>query len=256
MKRMVFKMNSFISWTGGKKLLRNKIVNLFPKEFERYVEVFGGAGWVFFNSDRHAPQEIFNDYNNDLINLYRCVKYHCPELQREMEYLFVSRKQFFDAKSQLNSEGLTDIQRAARYFLLIKVSFGSNKKSFGTNKRNLADSVEYLSKISERLKNVVIENRDFESVIKTYDRENALLYLDPPYYETEKYYDGLFKKDDHLRLAALLSNIKGKFILSYNDCEFIRELYKDYEVLQISRNHNLKSKTNSCKYDELIIKNY
>lgn len=61
-------------------------------------------------------------------------------LQRELDYLFVSRKQFFDTKSQLNSLGLTDIQRAARYFLLIKVSFGSDKKSFGTNKKNLANS--------------------------------------------------------------------------------------------------------------------
>lgn len=72
-------MNSFISWIGGKKLLRNKIIEYFPKEFDRYIEVFGGAGWLMFYKDKHAGLEIFNDYNNELINLYRCVKYHCGD---------------------------------------------------------------------------------------------------------------------------------------------------------------------------------
>lgn len=249
-------MNSFISWIGGKKLLRNEIVKYFPEEFDRYIEVFGGAGWVLFYKDKHAELEIFNDYNDNLINLYRCVKFHCGELQRELDYMLISRKQFFDAKNQLNSSGLTDIQRAARYFLLIKLSFGANKKSFGTNRKNLHNSVETLQAVSKRLKSVVIENRDFESIIKTYDRANALLYLDPPYYETEKYYDGLFTEKDHLRLFNCLENIKGKFILSYNDCDFIRDLYKEYEIIEVSRNHNLKAKTESSRYNELIIKNY
>ena len=70
------KMNSFIQWIGGKKLLRNKIVGMFPEGFERYIEVFGGAGWVLFHKEQHAALEVFNDINSNLINLYRCIKYH------------------------------------------------------------------------------------------------------------------------------------------------------------------------------------
>lgn len=58
-----------------------------------------------------------------------------------------------------------------------------------------------------------------------YDIPNALLYLDPPYYGTEKYYQAQFAKDDHIRLCKVLENVEGKFILSYNDCEYIRNLY-------------------------------
>ena len=81
-------MDSFISWVGGKKLLRNKILSLFPEkhEFNRYVEVFGGAGWVLFSSERHAEMEVYNDINGNLVNLFRCTKYHPDALCKYQEY--------------------------------------------------------------------------------------------------------------------------------------------------------------------------
>lgn len=251
-------MNSFISWIGGKKLLREKVIEQFPgaDEYNRYIEVFGGAGWVLFAKDRHADMEVFNDANGELINLYRCVKYHCEELQKELEWSFVSREQFFDSRNQINVRGLTDIQRAARFYLLIKTSFGSDLRSFGVRGRNLDSSIEYLGVVKERLKKTVIENKDFESLVKTYDRDKALFYLDPPYYEAESYYDVNFSEKDHVRLKTALDNIKGKFILSYNDSKYIRELYKDYKIIEVERQNNLVSKPNSEKYKELIIKNF
>lgn len=250
-------MNSFIAWIGGKKLLRKSIMERFPKEgCSRYIEVFGGAGWVLFGKEPGKELEVFNDVDSNLINLYRCIKYHCSELQKELNWLSVSREQFFDNKSQLEARGLTDIQRAARYFHIIKVSFGANKKSFGTNKINFENSIEYLTEVQERLKGVVIENKDFESLINVYDRQGSLFYLDPPYHDTEKYYDTAFTYEDHLRLKSVLDNIKGKFILSYNDDEFIRELYKDYCIESTSRNNNLTNKKRSTMFKEVIIRNY
>ena len=198
-------MNSFIAWIGGKRLLRKAIIERFPEEgFDRYIEVFGGAGWVLFGKEVGKELEVFNDADSNLINLYRCIKYHCEELQKELNWLAISREQFFDNKSQLNARGLTDIQRAARYFHIIKVSFGADRKTFGTNKKNLTNSIEYLAEVQGRLKNVVIENRDFESLIRVYDRPGALFYLDPPYHGTEKYYEGGFSHDDHIRLKTVL----------------------------------------------------
>lgn len=248
-------MNSFITWIGGKKLLRNKIVEMFPKDdIERYVEVFGGAGWVLFHKDQHAKLEIFNDVNSNLINLYRCIKYHPQELQRELSCLLVSREIFLDFHNQVDCRGFTDIQRAARYFYLIKVSFGGKITSFGVNKKNLNGSIEYLSEINKRLKSVVVENKDFENLIDVYDREKALFFLDPPYYKTEKYYANSFSENDHMRLCSTLKNIKGKFLLTYNDCDFIRNLYKDFNVNEVSRNNSLSNK--KSEYKELIITNY
>lgn len=250
-------MNSFISWIGGKKLLRKVIIEQFPDpgSFGRYIEVFGGAGWVLFAKDSHARMEVYNDVNGELVNLFRVVKYHPEALQKELEWMLMSRELFFDNVEQ-RTRGMTDIQRAARYFVLIKESFGSDRHSFITHDRDLQKAKEYLTEVSKRLNRVVIENADFERLIKTYDRPDALLYLDPPYYDAEKYYPDRFQPEDHMRLAETLKNIKGKFILSYNDCPEIRELYKEYVILEAERWNNLVSKSQSRKYRELIIKNY
>ncbi len=251
-------MNSFIGWIGGKKLLRKEIVNRFPDEFDRYIEVFGGAGWVLFHSDKHAEMEVYNDYNSDLVNLYRCVKYHCQELQRELSFMLNSRELFEDFKAQYDIRGMTDIQRATRFFMLIKTSYGCDVRSFGCIKRDTSTSIEYLNRIQKRLSRVVVENKDFESLVKVYDRPTALFYLDPPYYGTEKYYQAQFTQDDHERLCRVLKNLKGKFILSYNDCGFVRELYKGFNIEYIERNHNLTSRYSDGdrRYGEVIIRNY
>lgn len=251
-------MNSFISWIGGKKLLRNKIIEQFPdeKSFERYIEVFGGAGWVLFAKERHAKMEVFNDINSDLINLYRVVKYHPEALQKELDWMFVSREQFSACISQLKAEGMTDIQKAARFYCIIKNSFGANQRSFSLSPRNMQETISYLSQVSKRLNKVVIENQDFEKIIKTYDRPKSLFYLDPPYYEAEKYYPDRFQPEDHVRLKEALERIQGKFVLSYNDCPEIKELYKGYNILETDRSSNLTAKNKPERYKELIIKNY
>lgn len=250
-------MNSFISWIGGKKLLRKKILEQFPdpESYDRYIEVFGGAGWLLFSKDKHAPLEVFNDINGELINLYRIVKHHPEALQKELEWLLMSRELFFDEFSR-NTRGITDIQRAARYFCLIKESFGSDCKSFGVRTRDMQKAVDYLKEVSGRLNRVVIENQDFERLIKTYNRPGALFYLDPPYFEAEKYYPDRFNPEDHTRLKKCLCGLKGKFILSYNDCPQIRELYKGFAIIEVERFDNLVNKIESRKYKELIIKNF
>lgn len=251
-------MNSFISWIGGKKTLRGKILEQFPnkKEFGRYIEVFGGAGWVLFSSDKHAKIEVYNDVNGNLVNLFRCVKYHPEALQKELEFIFMSREQFFDAKGQIEINGLTDIQRAAKFFILIKESFASDLRSFKVSPRNMENAKEYLLQVSKRLNTVTIENLDFERILKTYDREDALFYLDPPYYKTEKYYPDLFMSEDHERLKNALDKIKGKFLLSYNDCDYIRHLYQDYTIIGVDRMHNMIQAEEKPRYKELLIKNY
>ncbi|MFV0529494.1 MAG: DNA adenine methylase [Lachnospiraceae bacterium] len=249
-------MNSFISWIGGKKLLKKKIIEQFPEQFDRYIEVFGGAGWVLFDAEQHAPMEVYNDINGDLVNLFRCVKYHPEAVQKELEWMLVAREQFFDCLEQNDIRGMTDIQRAARFYCRIKLSFGADLRSFGVRPRDMQKTIAYLQEVARRLNKVVIENVDFARLIKTYDREPALFYLDPPYYEAEKYYPDRFQPGDHIRLRDVLDGIKGKFILSYNDCPAIRKLYAGYEIIEVDRQDSLVTKTNPRRYKELIIKNY
>ena len=67
-------MNSFMSWIGGKKALRDEIVVRFPAHYSRYIEVFGGGGWVLFHKAPGKDFEVYNDFNANLVNLYRCVR--------------------------------------------------------------------------------------------------------------------------------------------------------------------------------------
>lgn len=68
-------MNSFMSWVGGKKALREEIVIRLNRKCDRYVEVFGGGGWILFYKPP-GKFEVYNDFNPNLVNLYRCVREH------------------------------------------------------------------------------------------------------------------------------------------------------------------------------------
>ena len=220
---------------------------------DRYIEVFGGGGSVLFAKDKHAPLEVYNDANGQLVNLFRCIRFHREELQREISGYINSREIFDDIKAQINMRGFTDIQRAAMFYVQVKISYGADGRTYGCNKKDISPS--YLTEIEKRLKSgagVTIEHKDFENLIKVYDRSNALFYCDPPYHKSEKYYDAEFTSSDHERLKACLSNIKGRFVLSYNDDDFIRNLYKDFKITEVERQNNLSRGS----YKELIITNY
>lgn len=175
---MDYYMDSFMGWIGGKRMLRKAILERFPTDkVERYIEVFGGAAWVLFAKEKQAGQlEVYNDINGNLVNLFRCVKYHCGELQREFDWLLSSREQFFDYVAQANMRGLTDIQRAARFFYMVKLSFGSEHRTYGTSKKIVDTAVERLAAIKERLRGVNIEHKNFADLIRVYDRKGALFY--------------------------------------------------------------------------------
>jgi len=253
-------MNSFIGWIGGKRLLRKEILARFPeKEIGRYIEVFGGAGWVLFGKEKQPGQlEVFNDLDGDLVNLYRCIKYHRTALQEELEWLLTSREQFYAYREQLKeSHGMTDIQRAARFFYLVKISFGSDRRTFATSSKNIEHALEYMKKVQERLCGVVIEQKDYAGLIHVYDRRDALFYLDPPYVGTESYYQAPFTAEDHQKLADILKGIHGQFILSYNDDPLIHSLYKNFMIEEIARRQTLSGNgKNKDDYAEVIIRNF
>ncbi|MDR0851747.1 MAG: DNA adenine methylase [Clostridiales Family XIII bacterium] len=254
-----------MSWVGGKKALRDEVLARFPPKYFRYAEVFGGAGWVLFNKPYGLYDtggfEIFNDMNSNLVNLYQCVRDQPEPLIRELEYTLNSREDFNRIRRDLvHKTNLPDIKRAALYYQLIKQSYGSGLKSFGAVPHSMWASFPMIHLASERLQRVVIENRDFEALIKTYDRPDTFFYLDPPYFSTENYYKGVnFGREDHARLAGVLEGIEGLFLLSYNDCQEIVDLYSrpGITIESLSRLNNLMQRYDGgCEFAELLIANY
>lgn len=285
-------MNSIISWVGGKKALRDLIYQRMPKDFGRYIEVFGGGGWVLFGRPMDTAMEVYNDFNSDLVNLFKCAKEQTLDLIRELNFLPLnSRDEFgvlrrYFSKEEFNSEYLSkelelaesylpppdyeeikqilteratmnDVKRAAAFFKLIRYSYGSGCTSFGCQPFDIRKTFHLLWQANIRLKDTVIENKDFEDLIRQYDRENAFIYCDPPYYQTEGHYAVEFKKEDHYRLRDTLANCQGNFLVSYNDCEFIRDLYRDFRIEAVSRINNLAQRyDNGSEYAEVFISNY
>lgn len=238
-----------------KKLLCKEIIKRFSKEgFTKYVEVFGGEGWVLFDKGQSKKQlEVFNDIDGNSINLYRCIKFHADAVQKELDWILSSREVFTDYKTVIDSNIGTDIQKAAMYLYLVKVSYGADCRAYGA-KTGINNTKEILLEIQKRLSAVIIENKSYEKIIKNYDSANTLFYLDTPYYKAERYYDSQFTEEDHKELARILKGIRGRFILSYNNGPYIKELYKGLYIEEIERNNNLSNKNG--KYKELIIRNY
>jgi DNA adenine methylase len=253
-----------MSWIGGKKSMRELIVSLFPLYYERYIEVFGGGGWVLFHKPPGNDFEVYNDFNSLLVNLYRCVRDQYETLQKELKYVLNSREEFERVRSILNSEQVEDdVKRAAYFYQLIRYSYASGLTSFGSQPHDIRSNFPIIEQAHRRLAKVVIENKDFEKLIRQYDRPVSFFYLDPPYFDTEKYYKNVgeegFQKEDHIRLRDALMSIEGKFLLSYNDCEFIRSLYDVPGIIieSYTRINNIKQRYDGgAQFPEILIANY
>lgn len=150
-----------------------------------------------------------------------------------------------------------DVKRAAAFYKIIRYSYGSGCTSYGCQPFDIRKTFTIIWEANRRLKDTVIENKDFEALIRQYDRPNAFFYCDPPYYMTEGHYAVEFRKTDHQRLRDALADCMGKWMVSYNDCEFIRELYQDYTITPVTRLNNLAQRyEGGCEYPEVIITNY
>ncbi len=245
-----------ISRMGGKSRLRKTIIEKLPPH-TCYVELFFGAGWVYF-AKSPSKVEVINDVDKELINLFKMIKYHSPEIERLLEYEF-SGRDIFEEYKNYNVESLTEIQRAIRFLYIINYSFASKGNNYGygtTRKPSQQIFNNTLKEIRERLSNTYVENLSFEKIIEKYDREHTVFFADPPYFETAGY-EAEFGEKEHLILLEKLKNLKGKFILTINDHPKVREWYKDFNIEEIKVNYSIsKSESGRRKFNELIITNF
>ena len=248
---------------GGKSLLANKIIPKIP-EHKCYVEVFAGAAWLMFKKDEAVSDvEIINDINADLVTLYRVVKHHLEEFIRYFKWILVSRDEFYRFRKE-DPETLTDIQRAVRFYYLLKLGYAARIKdpsfSIATTSKprlNLLRIEEELSAVHLRLSRVYIENRAYNEVFTRFDKPDTFFYVDPPYYGCEDYYgDGIFDRSDFVKLRDILSGISGRFILSINDGDYIRDLFKAFHIEMVETSYSAGGANKKKRVNELLIMNF
>jgi len=255
------KLTAPFGWVGGKSKLAKEIIGYFP-EHKLYVEVFAGALNVLYRKEK-SKLEVVNDINGELVNLHRAIRNSPESLSFYLKNLLINRDIFNDIKFKRKKYS-NNIERASFYLFLLSQSFGSKGDSFAMSAKAMRkpkDIYKSFMKWSKRLRFVTIENLDFRELIKRYDKDESFFYLDPPYVGTENYYKDIdgFGIKEHKELAELLKNIKGKFLLSYNDSPVVRELYKDFTIVESSPlNYTLGANMHKRKkvVSELFIMNY
>ncbi|MCO1599740.1 DNA adenine methylase [Desulfosporosinus nitroreducens] len=254
-------MNSPIKWMGGKYRLRKTIVKIIPEHI-CYCEPFGGAGWVLFEKPP-SEVEVYNDINSELVNFFLVVKEKPEQFIQAFNYLLISREIFQKYKA-LSIAGTSDVNRAVRFYYLLHFSFGALMKDFMITPLKKPPMVlervrDNIISVRDRLVNTIIENRDVEKIISSYDRSSTFFYCDPPYYGLTDYTSQgskPFSKEDHVRLKECLSKIQGKFLLSINDHPEIRELYTGFNINPVEVRYSVCRTDKSSKAGELLISNY
>jgi DNA adenine methylase len=249
-----------LAWVGGKSKLTSTIIPLIPKH-TCYAEVFAGAAWVLFRKEP-SKVEVINDINGDLITLYRVIQNHLEEFVRYFKWSLVSREEF-ERLQRVPEETLTDIQRAARFYYLVKNAFGAKivHQCFGVANTspprfNLLRLEEDLSEAHLRLSRVTIENLPYDNLIKRYDGQDTFLYCDPPYWDCESDYGkGLFDKSDFEQLRDTLAACQGKWLVSINNVSHVRELFSDCYIKEVATSYSINMQAGK-PVTELLISNY
>lgn len=249
-------MTPFFPWMGGKRRLAKHILPKFPPH-ECYVEPFAGAAALFFMKEP-ARTEVLNDVSGDLVTLYRVVQHHLEEFLRQFRWALASR-QIFEWAKLTDPRTLTDIQRAARFYYLQKLSFGAKPtgRTFGTApsappKLNLLRIEEELSQAHLRLARVYIEHLDWQACVQKYDRPYTLFYFDPPYWGTAGY-GAEFGLDQYHAIAKCARTMQGQALISVNDTPEMREAFAGLPMQDLDIRYTVGGTQRAGKHRELLI---
>ena len=269
----------FLKWVGGKRQIIPEILSHLPKNISslNYCEPFIGGGALLFHLE--PKRAIINDYNDELINVYKVIKNNLEELLTDLKKHENNPEYFYQIRSidrQPLFDELTNVQHASRIIYLNKTCFnglyrvnslGEFNSPFGryTNPNIVNEPV--LRAVSKYLNSsdITILNGDYEKVLNSLTAD-TFVYLDPPYHPISEssnftgYVQGGWTEKHQIRLKKACDDLdkKGvKFLLSNSSAPFIKELYSEYNIHSINANRSINSiGEKRGQIEELLIKNY
>jgi DNA adenine methylase len=221
-----------LRWHGGKWILAPWIISHFPPH-RVYCEPFGGAASVLIRKPK-AYAEIYNDLDEDVVNLFRVLRSdRASELVSSL-YLTPFSRAEFQASYQVSQDA---VESARRLIIRSFMGFGSDghngarptgfransNRSGTTPAHDWANYPEPLQAIVSRLEGVVIENRPAIEVMAQCDGVDTLHYVDPPYVwqtrskaknSSRKNYRHELNNEDHEKLLSFLNGLAGMVVLS------------------------------------------
>lgn len=269
-----------LKWVGGKRQLLPEITKYIPSKYTTYYEPFLGGGAVLF--DIQPSKAVVNDINGELINVYNVIKNNLEDLIAELSNTekYNNTSECFYAIRELDREPkkynkLTNIEKAARVLYLNKTcynglyrvnSMGEFNSPFGNYKNpNIINDIT-LKAVSKYFNeaNINFLNGDFANTVKGI-KKGSFVYFDPPYAPISKtsnftgYNESGFGEYEQIRLKELCDLLHKKgvnFLVSNSNCEFIRELYKEYEIIEIKAKRSINCNGNlRGEISEVLIRN-
>ena len=267
-----------VKWVGGKRQLLDEITPLVPKRITSYCEPFMGGGAVLFSIQ--PKKAIVNDLNGDLITLYEVVRDDVETLieflkkhENTEEYFYSIRDLDRDKEAYKN---MSKVEKASRILYLNKTCYnglfrvnssGEFNAPFGHYKNPNIVNEPVLRAVSKYFNESEIEffNEDFEETLKKV-KKGGFVYLDPPYDPVSDtanftgYNKGGFDKSEQIRLKNCCDelNKRGvKFMLSNSATDFIKDLYKEYNIHIVKAKRAINSDaTKRGEIEEVLITNY
>lgn len=247
-------------WLGGKRNLAKRIcarISAIPHT--TYAEPFVGMGGVFLRRAGRPRCEVINDRGRDVANLFRILQRHYPQFLEVLRFQLTTRSEF-NRLVDTDPETLTDLERAARFLYLQRTAFGGkvSGRNFGVAKDrparfNLMTLEPMLEDLHARLAGVVIECLDWAEFVTRYDGPSTLFYLDPPYWGCENDYGkAMFGRDDFTKMAELLAEIRGRFILSINDVPEVREIFAGFGTEEVTTTYTVQAGGSAARGELLI----
>lgn len=244
-----------ISRPGGKGRLLKYLLPLIPKH-RLYCEVFGG-GLALFLAKNPSDIEVINDIDQSLVSFYRVAKFHKDTLLDELDLVLNSRQEFNDYRDQ---PGLTEIQKAARWFIRNKLSFGGLGSHFAATRTShysrRSTWILNIQALNRRLDTTTIERLSWEKFLDAYDHATGFYFLDPPYFDAGgAAYNG-WDLDEFLQFADRVQKLKGKWLVTFQDSPEARRAFKHCKITPIERPNGIGNNGKNPKsriYRELII---
>ncbi|MDR1636498.1 MAG: DNA adenine methylase [Treponema sp.] len=273
-------MKPYLKWAGGKRQLLPEIEKNLPPDMAAYTyyEPFVGAGAVLFHL--RPRKAVINDSNTQLIMTYRAVKDHVDTLvklldghRRKNSEAYYYQIRDLDRNAE-TFKALGDVEKAARLIFLNKTCYnglyrvnsrGLFNVPYGKYRNPVICEEAVLRRISAYLNagDVTILNRDFEAALSGAGR-HSFIYFDPPYHSPDKsnftgYQAGGFGEDEQRRLRDLFARMTeegAECILSNADTEFIRDLYRDFEVVPVRAKRAINSDASGRGFvNEILVMN-
>lgn len=261
-------IKSNLRWPGGKSRMMKNLDYFLPSKVDKYLEPFTGGGSVLlYIIQKYCPSLVYaNDIDERLINYYNHVKNEPEQLIEDCKKI----KNAYTAEEFREPFKKLDTSIAAEFFTANKASFSgmNNNYSIQAYNRNFTlRSIDKIEDISKVIKNVNFTNCDFKKLDEEIKEpiENYFIYLDPPYYSNRKI--GLYGKKGELHKEfpheAMLEWVNkhkdnNLIMISYDDSEYIRELYKDFYIYSFDFTYSMTNTGgNTCRVgQEIVITNY